>query len=267
MSWNDPRFSRRSVGFGGSGGPPPRDLIVLLAVLLLTYSLRAFTVTSLLPRLLELSRNVWRGGFLWQLGTYVFVAAPTGGLFFLIGLLILFWFGRDVYRYLGRKGFWRLLAWAGFGASISAAIVQLLLDTLWPGAAVPVPFQLMQGQHILMTILIAAFATVYANATILLFFVLPIQARWFIWLEILFAFMGFLNTKDFAGFIGVCVAVGITWSLLTGRGPRQLMREGRLRIERKLIERKLKRRKDRRGFRVLPGGDDDGRVHRGPWVN
>ena len=41
--------------------------------------MRFFEVTALLPRLLELSRNVWRTGFLWQLGTYPFAESAFLG--------------------------------------------------------------------------------------------------------------------------------------------------------------------------------------------
>lgn len=272
MSWNDRRSAGAAVSFGG-GTPPPTDLVVVLVVLFVTFSLRFFEATALVPRLLELGREVWRFGFVWKLGTYLFAAAPTNPFWFLLALLIVFWFGRDVHRYLGSRGFWRLIVWAGGGASLAAVVVQIALDVLWPSAAIGVPFQLMQGQHALLAILIAAFATVYANATILLFFVLPIQARWFLGLEILFAFMGFLTTKDFAGFVGICVAVGITWSLLSGRGLRKLLREGRLRLERRMLEARLRRMKSKRGFEVLPGGgekggrDASGGVRKGPWVH
>ena len=50
---------------------------------------------------------------------------------------------------------------------------------------------------------------VVAGGLALLFFVLPIEARWFLGLEVLFAFLGFLNSKDLAGFIGVVSGVAM----------------------------------------------------------
>ena len=72
----------------------------------------------------------------------------------------------------------------------------------------------MQGQQILAVVLVAAFATLNRDATILLFFVLPMPARWFLWLEIVFGFLGFLGTHDLPGFLGICAAVGITYGAL-----------------------------------------------------
>ena len=164
------------MGFGsGAAGPPPRDLVVLLGLFFVTFSLQFFETTAGLVGLLKLSRDVWQLGFLWQLGTYAFVATLSSGFWFLLELLIIFWFGRDVYRYLGRRQFWMLLAWGLGTASVTAVGAQLLLD--FSGLAGPYAFVLMQGQRMVLTILIAAFATLYGNATILLFFVLPLKAR------------------------------------------------------------------------------------------
>ncbi len=252
---------RRPIGFGGgASGPPPRDILLLLGVLFITYSLQFFVNFG---GLFRLSRDIWQRGYLWQLVTYPFVAQPGYGLWFLIGLLIIFWFGRDVYRYLGRRQFWLLIAWAVCAASVAAVVVQLLLD--FAGLGGDYAFVIMQGERMLLTILIAAFATLYGNATILLFFVLPLKARWFLGLEILFAFMAFLPTKDFAGFIGVCTAVGLVYQTLTGGGLKRMLREMRLRVERKLLEARLKRLRRKKGLRIVkpPPDDESG----GPWVH
>ena len=41
----------------------------------------------------------------------------------------------------------------------------------------------------LLAIAITGFAVIRRDATIMLFFVLPIKARWFIWIEIAFAWV------------------------------------------------------------------------------
>ncbi len=266
MYGDRPRF-RQPIGFGGgSSGPPPSDILWLIGILFITYSLQFFQTTAFIGPLLRLSRDVWQRLSLWQLGTYPFVAdASSQGLWFLVSLLIIFWFGRDVYRYLGRRQFWLLMAWGVGSASIVAVASQLVIDAMGLGGGYE-PFVLIQGQTMVLTILIAAFATVYGNATILLMFVLPLKARWFIGLEILFAFMGYLTTKDFAGFLGICASVGVVYQILTGGGLRRLLRETRLRLERKLLEARLKRMRNQRGMKIVkPPPDDDGSS--GPWVN
>ena len=46
---------------------------------------------------------------------------------------------------------------------------------------------------------------------------LPIEARWFLGLEILFAFIGFLQTRDLPGFLGLCTAVGVSYLYIRSR--------------------------------------------------
>jgi hypothetical protein len=116
----------------------------------------------------------------------------------------------------------------------------------------------MQGHRMLITILVAAFATLYGEATILLFFVLPVKARWFLWFEILAAFVfGLLPYKDLAGFLGVCAAVLLTFASLQPRGPGRALHDWRKRLERWILERRLSRLRRRRRFDVIDGGKDE----------
>ncbi len=264
---NGSRSYRQPTGMGGPGGPPPRDLVILLAVIFVTFSVAILMPGAL--SLLRLTPAAWQAGFVWQLGTYAFIGFGSPSLWFLLELLILFWFGRDVYRFLGRRDFWSLLAWGIVSASVAAVAVHVLIN-MAGFAESPATFFLMQGQRILLTIMIAAFATVYGHATIMLFFVLPIQAKWFLGLEILFAFMGFLGTRDLPGFVGICVAVGVVYTSLRGGGVRKLLREWRLRIEKTVLEARLRNQRDKKGFRVIKGGQGrggNGSADREPWVN
>ena len=248
----------RAGGGGGLGltGPVPRDIWLLLGVVFVTFTLQFFAATAWLPAFLRLTPGLWQRGFVWQAVTYPFVGSGTPGFFFVLELLILLMFGRDVYWRLRRRGFWALLIWAALIAAAVTLGVALLQAVLGGGA--PQAFPLMQGQHFLIVVLIAAFATLNANATILLFFVLPVQARWFILLELVFAFMAFLSTGDLAGFFGLCAAVGAGVYLVGGRlaqGPwRQLWLRGR----ETWLRARLAWLKRRRGLRVVRNDDKDG---------
>jgi len=262
------RPQTRMSGLGGltGGAPPPRDLLVLLAVVFVTFSLQFFATTRIVPDLLRLSPLVWQLGFLWQLVTYPAIGYGPPSLWFLLELLIAFWFGRDVFWHLGRRRFWRILGLAALAGSLVAVATALLAGAAGGGLLAP-PFVLMQGQRTLLAVLVAAFATLYGRATIYLFFVLPIQARWFLPIEILFAFIGFLSTRDLAGFLGICAAVGATWWWLRSGGRRLDLRETRLRVERWWLDRRLRRLRKRRGFTVVEGegkrgpGRGDGYLH------
>jgi hypothetical protein len=262
------------LGGLGLGGPAPLDLLVILGVVFATFSFQFFQGTALIPALMRLTPAVWQSGFLWQLATYPF-AGYGGSIWILLELWILYMFGKDAYFGLTRRHFWRLIALGALGAAVVAVLTHILSVLLAGPGAIPAPFTLMQGQRMLIVIFIAAFATANRYATILLFFVLPIQARWFLWLEIAVAFIGFLQTKDLPGFLGICAAVGLTNAFIraggSAKGGRRFLRELRLRFDQRWIRWKLDRERRKRGLRVIPG---EGKGTRGggrgggdPWVH
>ncbi len=281
-------MNRRSTPRGpwSTGGglpaftPAPTDLVVIVATVFVTFSLQFFQSTRILPALLHLTPAVW-AGFLWQLATYPFIGVGGASFWILLELLILYWFGRDVYFRLGRRRFWTTVMVSALTAGVVAEVTYLLTE-LVTGSPLPAAFVIMQGQRVLLAIFIAAFATLNRNATILLFFVLPIQASWFLWLEVLFAFIAFLGSHDFPGFLGITTAVLMTWGSLSAGGPRRMLREWRLRAERWRLQQELDRERRRRKLKVIDGGrrgdfgangetkgnggrDENGRG--GPWVN
>lgn len=261
-----------SAGFG----PVPSDLIVLMCVLFSTYTLDAFSATHGLVRLLQLSPDVWQVGFLWQIVTYPFAESFNGIWFLLVGFMVI-QFGSQVFRAMGRKAFWRVLLTASVAGALGAIVAQLAIGLLGLTSPFMVhPFLMMQGAETVLAILIAAFATLFGSATIYLFFFLPVQARWFLWLEILVAFIGFLSTKDFGGFVGITTAVLTTYFLVSGRGFGRWLRETRLRIERRVLEARLKRMHRKPGGRPggkpgggqgTGGGTDGDNVRQGPWIH
>lgn len=261
-----PRTTRRRVDFGI--GPVPKDLLILLGILFLTYTLDAFRATGWVNEVLQLSPAVWQWGFLWQLVTYPLAEDFNGIWFLVVGFMVL-QFGGQIFRVLGRKAFWRLLIVASGVAGVAASLVQIVIGFLPLQAGGVRPFFMMQGAEMVLVILIAAFATLFRSATIHLFFILPMQAGWFLWLEILIAFIAFLATKDFAGFVGITTAVGVTYVMVSGKGWKGWLRELKLRAERKVLEAKLKRMqgKARKSLRSEDSEDDDENVHKGPWVN
>lgn len=254
-----PTTPMRTGGGAGIGltGPVPRDIWLLLAVVFTSFALQFVAAAAWLPAALRLTPQVWRSGFVWQAVTYPFVGVGTPGFWFILELLILLMFGRDVYFRLGRRGFWSLLL-KGAALAALAAILVALARLAAGGVLAPTTFTLMQGQHFLIVVLIAAFAALNANATILLFFVLPIQARWFILLEVVFAFMGLLGTGDLAGFVGLCTAIGAGVWLAGGGLGGGVGRDLGLRARQAWLRTRLGWLKRRRGLRVVRGDRDGG---------
>ena len=265
-----PRRTTTNPGFGGFGGltgPIPRDLLILFSVLFATFALQYF-VDPFYILLFRLTPAVWMRGFVWQVVTYPFMGYGDG-IFFLISLIILYLFARDVFYGLGRRHFWRMV----FAGAIGSALVALLIDVLLRqmDRVGETAFVLMQGQSLLWALIIAAFVTAYRDSTIYMI-IFPIEARWFLLLEILVIFIRFLQTKDLPGLLGMYAAVGIgVWYVRSGGGRWIGLRELRLRMERRWIQWKLERGKRKRGFRVIPGAGErdrgNGSPRQGPWVH
>lgn len=253
--------------------PVPRDILILLVVLFVTFSMGAFRTTAVVPALLHLGAALWPLGVVWQVVTYPFAGFGGPSLWILLELLILYWFLRDVFYQLGRRRFWRTLLTVTITAGVVAVAVEVVARLLAGGPMTAGPFFLMQGQRTLLAFAIAGFATLNRNASILLFFVLPIQARWFLWIEVAIAFVAFLGSHDLAGFVGIVVVVGGTYALLSAGGPARLLRDWRLRAEKSRLERELARERKKRNLRVVKGGGEGGDTGRGggprrdPWVH
>ncbi len=244
----------------GLTGPIPTDIAVLIGVLFFTFSCQFFELGRPLVSALRLSQEAWHSGQIWRLASYPMAGSGMPGLWIVVEWLVLFMFARTIFFQLGRRRFWRTLA----TAAVIAAVVALLVDAITGtgGGAGGVGFVLMQGQRMVLAIVIAAFATLNRSATVLLFFVLPVKAGWFLGIEILFAFLGYLSSGDFPGFVGIAVAVGVTFWLLDGGSARQF----RLRLEERWLRAKLKRHRSRSRAGGRRGNGEDN-VRPGPWVN
>lgn len=251
-------------GFGGGGlggglgslAPPPKDIVFLLVALFVSFSLSAFDSTAIVVALLQLTPAVWQLGFLWQLLTYP-LAAEFSGFFFLIALFMIYQFGSEPCRRLGRREFWKVFLLATLTGGAAAVLTQLALEAA--GMAQRADFTLLQGERMTLAVLTALYATLFSSATILFFFILPIPARALLWIELVIAFVAFLATKDFAGFIGIAVAVATVWAWLTGRGPRRFLADLERRFDLWRSRRRYEKLKKKSGMRVV--GKDD------PWVN
>ena len=262
-------------GFGGPSGPPPRDVIAILAVLFVTFSCQFFESTAILPALMWLSPDAWQRGFVWQLVTYPFAGTGRPGFSLVFEFLVLFWFMRDVYLDLGRRRFWRLVLPAAAIAAVAALAVDAIAGLA--GGVMPAGFTLMQGQRVLLAIVVASFAALHREATIYLFFVLPVRAGWFPAITLLVAFLAFLQIRDLSGFVGIAAATAFSWYRPAGwgyrgnRGGKGGLKELRLRLRKRYLEWKLSRLKAKRPLRAVPTDRADrepgGQVRKGPWVH
>src|SRR6266513_6008453 len=147
-------------------GRYPVDVTTMLVGLhvgaaILTAILVAIGGGSILAYLQFDSAAVWSGQ-VWRLFTYAFVHAPSGLLWFAIEMYLLFVFGREVERVLGRRVYIAL-----YGFLLVTPTALLTIWGLWERCAIAGPPELHFGIFI-------AFATIYPRVELLL----RIMAKW-----------------------------------------------------------------------------------------
>jgi membrane associated rhomboid family serine protease len=148
-------------------GRYPVDVTTMLvglhvAVAILTAVLVAFGASSVLAFLQFDSAEVWYGGQVWRLFTYAFVHAPSGLLWFAVEMYMLFVFGREVERFIGRRAYLVL-----YLVLLIAPAAILTIWGLWQRSA-------LAGSPALHFGIFVAFATIYPRVELFL----RIMAKW-----------------------------------------------------------------------------------------
>src|SRR5216110_3615319 len=148
-------------------GRYPVDVTTMLvgvhvAAAILAAILVAFGAGSVLLWLQFDSATIWSTGQVWRLFTYAFVHPPSGLLWFAIEMYMLFVFGREVERFLGRRAY---IALYGFLLVTPAAL--LTIWGLWQRSAIA-------GSPALHFGIFVAFATIYPRVELFL----RIMAKW-----------------------------------------------------------------------------------------
>lgn len=122
---------------------------------------------------------------IWTLATYPFVhmASP----WFLLDMLMLFWFGQQVERFLGRRAFVQLYA-----VVILAAPLSMLLVARLPDAT-------LVGSSLVHMAIFVAFAMIYPNAEL----IFHIQAKWFAIAIVAISLLAAFAAQNWAGIIAL----------------------------------------------------------------
>ena len=197
---------------------------------------------------------------LWQPFTYMFVHGGIGHILF--NMLILWMFGVQLERLWGSRFFLRYYFVAGLGAAIVTVAVSLL------------PFSFSAATYATITIgasgaiygLLMAFALYYPETPILMFFLFPVPAKYFV---MILGVIAFISTPRLGDGIGHITHLG---GLLAGYLYLRRLRVtsgrgfGRLGIMADIKYRYLKWKMGRlrKKFDVYPGGQDqdwDKKVH------
>jgi len=153
------------------------------------------------------SAQVWLHGQVWRLVTYAFIHPPSGYalLWFAIEMYMLFFFGREVERFVGRRAYIWLYGLLLF--------VPALILTLW-GLGVRTG---LAGSGALHFAVFAAFVTLYPNVQ----FFLRIPAKWIFLILAAIGTLSALAAHDWQDLVVLWTSIGIAFLFieLRGAGP------------------------------------------------
>ena len=194
---------------------------------------------------------------IWQPVTYMFLHGGISHILF--NMLVLWMFGVQLERLWGPSYFLRFYFVTGIGAGVATIVAGLL------------PFAFSEPTYLAVTIgasgaiygLLMAFAIYYPNTPILLFFLFPVPAKYFV---MIIGAIAFLSVPRGAGVAHVAHLGGLVvgYLYLKRGGGAGLTQFGRFGVMAEIKYRYLrwKMGRLRRKFHVYPGGDDwNGKVH------
>ena len=188
------------------GRHPVHVTTLLVAVHALTAIVACFLGgTGLLGHLAFDSALVWQRGEVWQLGTYAFVHAPSALLWFAVEMYMLFVFGREVERFIGRNAFIVLYLFL-----LLIPTVLLSIWGLWQRVGIA-------GSPALHFGIFIAFATIYPSVELLL----RIQAKWVALALAAISTLQLLAYRDWSAMavLWLTVAAAFFFIRLRGVGP------------------------------------------------
>ena len=164
-------------------------LIALVAAFLLQSVVYRFSGVRFSVRFSECFALSLRGleqGCIWQLVTYQFMHAGLWHLFF--NCWAIYVFGHDVEMALGRRSFLTLYFSSGILGGAMQALAGLVSPVYFGGPVV--------GASAAAFGLAAAFAMLFPNRVLLLFFILPMRAKWLLALAGALALYGMISPPD-----------------------------------------------------------------------
>ena len=146
------------------------------------------------------SADVLRGGYVWQVVTYAFVHQPS--IWFVINLFFLFFFGREVERFIGRRAY--IFLYAGL------LLLPAFLLTIW-GLAGRIRYGDSDAVHFGVFV---AFAAIYPSME--MFF--RIQAKWMALVFGVIAVLQYLAANAWPQLTAFLLACGFAFYFIRMRG-------------------------------------------------
>jgi membrane associated rhomboid family serine protease len=192
---DDPSYSDEHQPVTWMGGHPIYAAhfvaLVFAGSMVINAVLKFFTLDGVFDGLTFLSPAVLHGE-VWRVFTYGFVNSAS--LWFVVELLMLVWFGREVERFFGRRKFFTLY--------VGLYLVPPLVYTLF-GLARPT---VLAGESAGFGLFIA-FATLYPNAVMLF----NLLAKWVAWVLVGLYALEMLSVHDGFGLASLAATVGAAY--------------------------------------------------------
>jgi membrane associated rhomboid family serine protease len=151
------------------------------------------------------SAAIWSSGQVWRLFTYAFIHPPPALLWFAIEMYLLFVFGREVERFLGRRAYIALYVFL-----LVTPAVLLTIWGLWERCA-------LAGSPALHFGIFVAFAAIYPRVELLL----RIQAKWVALILAAVYTLQLLAYHAWSDLVVVWTSIGVAFLFveLNGAGP------------------------------------------------
>ncbi len=211
----DDRSYMKSVSFGPSW-PVTKALLLANAALFVLQTMLEKWSEVPMEEVFYLSKQGLADGYLFQLISYQFL---HGGLWHLLGnLLVIYFFGKEMEKVLGRKDFLMLYFAGGIAGGLFQVALALAMPAFFDGCLV--------GASAATFGLVAAFAMMFPNRQIVLlvFFVLPVsfRARTLLWIAFALAIFGVLLQPEShiahgAHLGGLCAGAGFVYCFVRNR--------------------------------------------------
>jgi len=174
-------YYRYRFSFGYGLPPMVKNLMIIMGAIFLLQMLAGGWMEfyfGLIPIL------VWKKYYLWQLLTYIFLHGGFSHIFF--NLLTLWWFGGELENYWGSKKFLFYFLFCGIGAGICTV---LFTPDIYQRIPVIGASGAIYG-------ILLAFAWLFPNRPILIYFLFPIPAKYMV---IIFGLIEFFSSMGGSG--------------------------------------------------------------------
>lgn len=177
-------------------------------------------------------------GWIWQLGTYMFLHSPQDLFHILFNMLLLWMFGGELERHWGSRAFLRYYLVCGVGGGVFATVMGFL-----PGGNPAIPTIGASGA---IFGLLIAYGIVFSERTVLFMMIFPMKARTMA--IIMFAVTFFYTVSQPSG--GIAHIAHLGGAVVGFLYLKRAWRIGTL-------YRELQWRRHRRKFTVMPPNDKD----------